>query len=104
MAERRGFRLLVDAQSRGFATYGPKQPYMYIQDIYVRPAFRRGGIASAMADYIAEEARMEGCTHLLGSVDSNSHGWGDSLKALISYGFVPLRVTGDGGIFLEKKL
>lgn len=59
----------------------------YIRDIYVDPVYRKQNMASKMADIIAETAKANGCTRLLGSVCPAANGSTASLKVLLAYGF-----------------
>ena len=56
--EREGKYILED--ERGFATYTYLQDCVYIEDIYVRPEFRKQGVGSQWADAICIEAKENG--------------------------------------------
>lgn len=94
---------------KGFATYfytGHPQygDVVYIEDIFVTAAHRRAGVASEMADYVAEEARGKGVKVMLGSVNPQARGATASLKALLAYGMSLDRVGADGLIYFVKDL
>ncbi len=46
-----------------FSTFLSK-PGIYIEDLFVRPAFRRNGIARALFRHLAQQALSEGCGRL----------------------------------------
>lgn len=83
--EREGKETVEDA--RGFATYSILQDGVYIQEIYVRPEYRKEGVASHFADVIAGVARAKGYKKLFGSVCPSARGSTESLKVLLGYGF-----------------
>ena len=87
----------------GFATYFVRGNSMYIEDIYVKPEYRKSGVASKLADEIAEEAKEQDLKYLLGSVDPNTKGCTGSLKTLLAYGFELLGIE-DDLIFFKKDL
>lgn len=89
----------------GFATYftAYNNEYMYIEDLYVLPEFRKKDKASAYADKIAEIAREKGIKKLLGSVDITLESSTTSMKVLFGYGFKLLDIKGQL-IYLEKEI
>lgn len=71
----------------GFATYRfLDDGSVYILDIYVRPEFRKTGLARGLADQIKEIARLKGCLKMVGSVVPSAKGSTESLSVLIAYG------------------
>ena len=88
----------------GFATYRYIDPAtVYIVDIFVLPDFRKTKVASAMADFIVEEAKNKGCNKLIGSVVPSNKGSTTSLKVLLGYGMNLKSSTNDFVIF-EKDI
>lgn len=85
LAEREGIQ--SEECPEGFATYKLNADECYIVDIYVAPEFRRGKVASELADKIAEKARYWGCKFLTGTVSPDAAGGTESLKTLLAYGF-----------------
>lgn len=91
----------------GFATYryldkdGKK--CVYIVDIYVRAASRKGRVASEMADCIVALAKLQGCTILLGTVMPTAIGSTDSLKVLLGYG-MSIHSCKENLIVFEKEI
>ncbi len=87
----------------GFASYYYIGSTCYIEDLYVKRGMRNKGIASSYADKIAEEAKSKQATQLMGSVNLNTMGATDSMKALLAYGF-ELQSAGNNMIYLVKSL
>ena len=86
----------VIESDRGFATFKRvDEKTMYIIDIYVVPEHRKFSNAKKMADFIAECAKRDGCTRLLGSVVPSTNNATDSIKVLIAYGMSLLSSSDD---------
>jgi GNAT superfamily N-acetyltransferase len=81
--------ILEDAS--GFATYHLVGKECYIEDIYVAPVFRQQKVASQFAQQIESIAKVAGCTHLTGSVNTTAKNPTQSMKVLLAYGFKLLR-------------
>jgi ribosomal protein S18 acetylase RimI-like enzyme len=104
LQERRGMSLLVAAEGQGFATYRiTPGAEVYIQDIYVQPAFRRYGVAVDLANEIAAMARLHGCTFMLGTLDPTARGATEGLAVMLAYGF-RLQEVAATHIILRKEL
>jgi ribosomal protein S18 acetylase RimI-like enzyme len=88
----------------GFLTYRylDEDKSVYIIDLYVMPDFRKIGIASAMADHVVAEAKLRGCTKLLGSVVPSNKYSTDSLKVLLAYGMILESASNDFVIFKKE--
>ena len=71
----------------GFACYGIHGTDCYIEDIYVKPEFRKTHEASHLANMVLEDARLKGCKRLFGSVVPSRHGATISMKVQLAYGF-----------------
>lgn len=93
-----------DGKAAGFALYFYNfstflaKPGTYIEDVFVRPDFRRKGIARGIFRHLAQKALAEGCGRLEWSVlDWNA----DAITFYESIGAVPMdgwtvqRVTGE---------
>jgi GNAT superfamily N-acetyltransferase len=56
-----------DGQAAGFAIYFYNfstflgRPGLYVEDVYIRPEFRRHGFGGAVFKYLAQKAIQEGC-------------------------------------------
>lgn len=72
---------------KGFATYFYLGDGCYIQDIYVKPEYRKSGEASNFANIISEVAKSKGYKKLYGTVCPQAKGSTESLKVLLAYGF-----------------
>ncbi len=72
---------------KGFATYYFFKDYCYIEDIYVRPDFRKDHVAASMADDIAVIAKSQGYSKLAGSIKPSNKNSTASMKVLLAYGF-----------------
>jgi len=72
---------------KGWASYWIKEKEVYIEDIYVEAKYRADGVASDLANKIAEIGRKNGCTYMMGSVVPSTLNSTASLKVLLGYGF-----------------
>lgn len=92
----------------GFTIYGYNCvpgvdfPHVYVQDNYVEPSHRKNGVARAMADQIAAQAKAAGVKVMLGSVDSNAKGAHESLLVLIAYGMKLYAISGSTAFFSKE--
>ncbi len=89
----------------GFATYRYVEEgrAVYLVDIYVTPEARKQGLASKLADQIAETAKKCGCTSMIGTVQPSMKGSAQSLEVLISYG-MRLQSSLNDAIIMRKDL
>lgn len=71
----------------GFATYYYLNDGCYVEEIYVKPEFRKSNEASKMADKISEIAKENDYKKLYGTVCPTANGATNSLKVLLAYGF-----------------
>lgn len=72
---------------KGFATYRFLEGFkVYIVDIYVKPEFRKQGVAQQFINEIVEKAVEIGCTELYGSVNVNFANPTYSVKLHLAYG------------------
>lgn len=84
----------------GFITYSfTDENTCYIEDIYIRPDFRKTREASKLADQVAEIAKSKGCTKLLGSVIPSTKNSTTSLKVLLGYDMKLLSSVNDFILF-----
>ena len=87
----------------GFATFDYVTDTMvYIIDLYVVPEKRKEGLASKLADAICDSARIDGKTHLLGSVDVTARGAETSAKILKAYGMQEYKVDGTMVFYIKE--
>lgn len=87
----------------GFCTYFFLQDGVYIEDLYVRPEYRKGHIAAKLADQVAEIAKEKGFKKMYGSVRPSSKGSTDSLKVLFAYG-MRLDSAGPDAVITVKEI
>jgi predicted GNAT family acetyltransferase len=83
--EREGKQILEN--EHGFFTFKFYGEECYIEDIFIKKDSRRSGIATDMANTVAEIARGAGCKVLTGTCVPSTHGATESMKAMFSYGF-----------------
>lgn len=87
-----------------FSTFLAK-PGIYIEDVYIRPEFRRRGIARRLFHYLAAKAVAESCGRLEWSVLDWNEG---ALAAYRAFGAAPVegwtvqRVTGEALLALAR--
>lgn len=101
LKERAGLETLE--LERGFATYKFRGLDCYIQDIYVKPEYRKEGIASILADKIAVIAKHSGINILTGSVDARAETAEASDAVLRAYGMKPY-VTDEYVTYYSKEI
>lgn len=99
--EREGFDSIVTDE--GFATYKVMGEECYIRDIWVQKDYRKGHVATEMADEIAAIARRNGCKYLSGSVCTTANNPTASVKILLAYGF-EVHSAIQNGILFRKDL
>jgi len=75
----------------------------YIEDVYIVPEKRRSGLASEFGKAIELIAREKNSKRIFGSVDQNANNKTESMKFLISYGFLLSHNSGNT-IYLTKEL
>jgi len=98
----RGEAEIIEKEN-GFASYSIGGDECYIQDIYVRKAFRKTNLATQMANEIAEIAKQKHCKYLIGSVVSGTESDTRSLQVLLAYGMKLHGVSGNI-IYMVKDL
>lgn len=72
--------------NKGFAVYSYIDEAVYIEEIYVKPEYRKEDVASQLSEVIQQEAKGLGYEILLGSVSPSANGSTDSLKVLLAHG------------------
>lgn len=101
ISEREG-KLILENE-HGFFTYKISGEECYIEDIYIKKESRKLGIASQMANMVAEMAIAAGCKYLTGTCIPSTQGATNSLRAMLSYGFC-LHSCVEDKIILIKEL
>ena len=98
----RGIKHVIESDV-AFCTYFFLQDGAYIEDIYVKPDYRKSDIASQMADQVAVIAKEKGFNKLYGSVVPTAKGSSESLKVLFAYG-MRLDSAGPNAIITVKDI
>lgn len=75
----------------GFAKYQYVDGGVYLEDIFIIKSERKTQLASAMADIIADEARLLGYETMFGSVCIDAKNSDISMKVLLAYGMIPFK-------------
>jgi GNAT superfamily N-acetyltransferase len=88
---------------QGFVTYNIKGEECQLEEIYIRPEFRRQGFASKVYTQMSILAKREGCTYLKGSIVIGTNGSEVSMKCLFKNGF-KLAFNDDNIIYLIKHI
>jgi len=100
--ERESYQIMED--ERGFATFAFNNHECYIRDVYIKPEFRKEGVAKHFVDSIETIAKAAGCKKMIGSVDASMRGADASLKFVLGCGYKFRSTCGPNGIFLEKEI
>ena len=88
---------------QGFAIYRfLNEKQVYIVDIYVKPEFRKTGIASTIADDIGAISKLRGCSEMLGTVVPSAKNSTASLKVLLGYGMKLQSSSNDLIVFIKE--
>lgn len=76
-------------EEEGFATYKyfnlNNEKAVYIEDIYIKPEFRKLNLATSFSNKIQEIAKEQGCKYLLGTVSPEAKNATESLKVLLAH-------------------
>jgi GNAT superfamily N-acetyltransferase len=83
--EREGKFIVED--SRGFATYLYTPDAVYIEEMFVKPAFRKLGTGTELCEAIYELARARGLKRAVTTVAPRAGGSDVSIKAALAHGF-----------------
>lgn len=94
LEEREGATLL--RHTCGFGVYKNLLLHAgYLQDIWVKPEFRKKGVGREILAMAVAEAKKSNKTTLLGSTDVTANNATESAKAILSCGFQILKVEGN---------
>lgn len=99
--EREGKSILEN--EHGFFTYKIYDEECFIEDIFIKKESRRTGVATEMANMMADMARQAGCKFLTGTCVPSTFGASESMKAMFSYGF-KIHSAKEDKIILIKEL
>lgn len=102
--ERKNYEIIED--DRGFITFGhfeiEGRPALYIEELYVKPEFRKQNVASEYAMHVERMAKELGIGRVIGSVSPTCNGAHESLLVLLAYGFKLLSCTEDLIYFVKE--
>ena len=88
----------------GFMTYRfLDERSVYIIDVFVIPSERAKHQAAALADTVIREAKLRGCTEVLGTVVPSAKNSTQSIKALTGWG-MKLRNSSNDLIVFKKDI
>lgn len=88
----------------GFITYGfPDPKTCYIEDLFVKPEFRKQHSATDLANEVTVIAKERGCQRLVGSVVPSTKNSTDSIRVLLAFGMNVLSSANDI-IFFSKDI
>lgn len=87
----------------GWANYIFYGESCYVENVYIKPEFRKKGMASAIVDTIGKIAKENGCINLLTTTNTKKDGVERSIQVILSYGFKYLR-SDEGSIWYFKEL
>lgn len=85
--------ILVE-KDEGFYVYSINGSIIYISEIYILPEYRKGLRLYRWCMEAINIGVAEGCTHVVGSVDTSTNNWQVSEKLMLKYGFTCYRVDG----------
>lgn len=72
---------------KGLVLYHLTPPRCFIEIVYVKPEFRRKGVARNLLNKVSEVAKTAGCRDLYSFVWVKSKGKEDAMMASLRYGF-----------------
>lgn len=79
----------VHETNEGFITYNvkPEHKECQLEEIYVKPEFRRTGVAKKLRDYAANHGKELGCEYIRGSIIIGTRMAEESCRAMLKYGY-----------------
>lgn len=90
---------------KGFAQYSFGPDYLFIEEMYVDPEFRETEVATQMADELCNIALKNDKPYLLATVAPKALNSTESMKVILSYGFVIRDIDpSNNAIILTKKI
>lgn len=88
----------------GFLTYRfLDDKSVYIIDVFVIPEKRRSKEAAALADTVIRQAKLRGCTEVLGTVSPAAKTSTESIKVLLGWG-MSLRSSSNDLLVFKKDI
>lgn len=86
----------------GFLLYSLNHPYLAVQEIYIKPEFRRSIKALELMNRITQIARENGCIYLWTQVWLNDKGASRAMRANLAYGFKMTEASNNRIIMLKE--
>jgi GNAT superfamily N-acetyltransferase len=77
----------VHETEKGFITYHINGIECQLEEIYVKPEFRRKGVAVELRDFAANDGKEKGCEYIKGSVVVGTNMAEESCMAMLKYGY-----------------
>lgn len=93
----------VHETEKGFITYNVNGPECHLEEIYIKPEYRRQGVYSELETYAANDAKEKGCEYLKGTIIIGTNMAEESARAMLKYGY-KFWYTDGIIIFVKKEL
>lgn len=94
----------VHETEKGFIVYNTfSADECQLEEIYIKPEYRRQGIAKEFYDFASEHARKLDCKYLKGSIVTGVNMAEESCMCLLKYGY-KFWYTDNNIIYLKKEL
>jgi len=77
----------VHETTKGFITYNINGKECQLEEVYVKPEFRRQGIVKELYDFAANHGKELGCEYLKGSLVIGTNMLEESCMALLKYDY-----------------
>lgn len=77
----------VHETNKGFITYNVNGEECRLEEIYVKPEFRRQGVAKELRDFAAQDGKEKGAKYIKGSVIIGTNMAEESCIAMLKYGY-----------------
>ena len=77
----------VHETNKGFITYNINGKECQLEEIYVKPEFRRQGIAKELRDFASRDAKKRDCEYIRGSLIIGSGMIEESGMAMLKYNY-----------------
>lgn len=88
---------------KGFVVYSFTEDACYIEDVWIKPDFRRSRECFNFGDIVSGIAKQKGFKKLFGSVVTNTKNSAESMQMLLAYGF-KLDSANNNFILLKKDI
>jgi len=99
--ERFGYESLEEEW--GFLLFTVAPPLLAVQELYVKPEFRKNKNALDLLNRVSKIGKERGCTHLWTQVWMNDKGRSRTMTAGLAYGFQMIEAS-NGRIIMTKEI